>query len=240
MTSDPQPLIRRRLVFVAAMALWPWMAPTAIAAEPAAAMLLGKPATATDGDSLRDEVLLALTTRYAKAKGMAASPAEIDAYLSHMQAKLQRDRDRALARRDALTQRLAGTGLDAAERQTLTSELADVTTMAQTLDLILRSADDPADRDARRQVAAAFILHWKIHRALYRQYGGRIGYQQGGPEPLDAVRRFLEQHQARGDFAIADPALAAAFWRYYRDDTIHSFYPRGSREEAQAFSVPPW
>jgi hypothetical protein len=203
-------------------------------------MLLGRRAGATDGDSLRDEVLRALTARYAKAHGIAVSPAEIDAYLARVQVTLQRDRDRALARRDALTQRLAGTGLDAAERQALTGELADVTTMAQTLDTMIRSADDPADRDARRQVAAAFIRHWKIHRALYRQYGGRIIYQQGGPEPLDALRRFLEQHQAQGDLAIADAALAAAFWRYYRDETIHSFYLRGSLEEAQAFAVAPW
>jgi sugar phosphate isomerase/epimerase len=205
-------------VLAATVALWPWMAPTAVAAEPTAAMLLGRRAGATDGDSLRDEVLRALTARYAKAHGIAVSPAEIDAYLARVQVTLQRDRDRALARRDALTQRLAGTGLDAAERQALTGELAD----------------------ARRQVAAAFIRHWKIHRALYRQYGGRIIYQQGGPEPLDALRRFLEQHQAQGDLAIADAALAAAFWRYYRDETIHSFYLRGSLEEAQAFAVAPW
>jgi hypothetical protein len=118
--------------------------------------------------------------------------------------------------------------------------LADAAALAEALDAMNVAADDPADRAARREVAAAFIVHWKIHRAMHRQYGGRIAYQQGGPEPLDAVRRFLEQRQARGDFAIADPALRASFWRYYRDDTLHSFYPRGSREEAQAFNVPPW
>ena len=93
---------------------------------------------------------------------------------------------------------------------------------------------------AWRVLAAAVIRQWKIHRALYRQYGGRIVYQQGGPEPLDALRRFLEGHEARGDFHIEDPTLRAAFWRYYRDDTIHSFDPRGSREEALAFTAPPW
>jgi hypothetical protein len=100
--------------------------------------------------------------------------------------------------------------------------------------------DDPADRAARDEVAAAFIRQWKINGALYRQYGGRILYQQGGPEPLDAYRLFLEAHQARGELVFADPAVEAAFWRYYQDDSKHSFYPRGSREEAQAFTVPPW
>ena len=230
----------RRRSFVLGVAAAPalWWAQWARAA--ASAKLLGQPVQATDAEALRYEVLRALTDRYAKDRGITATPSEIDAYLAGMRRAFQSDRDLALERRDALTKRLAAADLAEPERQTLTRELTDVTSTAQALDSMLRSADDPADRAARREVAAAFIVQWKIHRALYKQYGGRIGYQQGGPEPLDAVRRFLEHRQARGDFAIGDPALATAFWRYYRDDSIHSFYPRGSREEAQAFASPPW
>jgi len=96
------------------------------------------------------------------------------------------------------------------------------------------------DRAARLEIAGAFILQWKINRALYQQYGGRIIFQQGGPEPLDAYRKFLEERQAAGDFSIDDSALAAEFWRYYRDDSIHSFFEPGSAEEAKAFADPPW
>lgn len=96
------------------------------------------------------------------------------------------------------------------------------------------------DRTARQQIASAFILQWKINRALYQRYGGRIGYQQGGPEPLDAWRRFLEDGRAQGDFRLLDPAMEEPFWRYFIADGIHSFYPRGSAEEARAFGTPPW
>jgi hypothetical protein len=96
------------------------------------------------------------------------------------------------------------------------------------------------DQAARLEIAGAFILQWKINRALYQQYGGRIIFQQGGPEPLDAYRKFLEERQAAGDFSIDDSALAAEFWRYYRDDSIHSFFEPGSAEEAKAFADPPW
>lgn len=99
------------------------------------------------------------------------------------------------------------------------------------------SAEDQA---ARLEIAEAFILQWKINRALYQQYGGRIGFQQGGPEPLDAYRAFLEERQAAGDFSIEDDAMTEAFWRYYRDDSIHSFYEPGSAEEARAFGAVPW
>jgi hypothetical protein len=96
------------------------------------------------------------------------------------------------------------------------------------------------DRAARLEIAEAFIKQWKINRALYQQYGGRIIFQQGGPEPLDAYHRFLEERQAAGDFSIESEAMAAEFWRYYLDDSIHSFFESGSAEVAQAFGVAPW
>lgn len=108
---------------------------------------------------------------------------------------------------------------------------------AVTADLGEESAEDAA---ARQEIAAAFIKQWKINKALHEQYGGRVIFQQGGPEPLDAYRALLEERQAAGDFAIDDPAMVPEFWRYYRDDSIHSFFAPGSPEERQAFSVPPW
>lgn len=104
---------------------------------------------------------------------------------------------------------------------------------------------DPAtetqeEREARERIATSFIRQWKVNGMLYRQYGGRIIYQQGGPEPLDAYRKFLEDNMARGDFRIDDAVLDESFWRYYRNHTLHSFYKSGSREEMQAFSLPPW
>jgi hypothetical protein len=93
---------------------------------------------------------------------------------------------------------------------------------------------------ARLQAADAFIRQWKINGALHKQYGGRIILQQGGPEPLDAYSVFLDERQAAGDFSIVDASMAEAFWRYYRDDAMHSFLPVGSPEEAHAFDVAPW
>lgn len=104
----------------------------------------------------------------------------------------------------------------------------------------LDAEESAEDQAAREQIAAAFILQWKINRALYEQYGGRIIYQQGGPEPLDAYRKFLDESAARGDFAIVNEDLEAGFWRYYREESIHDFFEPGSAEEARAFADPPW
>jgi heat shock protein HslJ len=92
--------------------------------------------------------------------------------------------------------------------------------------------------DMRRQMGYSTIRQWKLNRELYRQYGGRVIYQQLGPEPLDAYRQYLEERQAAGDFAIHEKAFEAEFWRYFRDDSIHDFFEPGT--EGSAFEVAPW
>jgi heat shock protein HslJ len=204
-------------------------------ADPMAGRVLGSAIRTHDAEELRYYVLSALTDRLAAAEGIAATPEEIAAFSASTAAALRADRDQAIARRDDLQRQLAAGGLPAARRAELQRELA----AQDEVIAALAPQDAAGDRAARAEIAAAFIRQWKINRALQQKYGGRIIFQQGGPEPLDATRRFLEAAQAAGDFAIADPALEKAFWAYYRDDARHSFYAPGSREEAAAFATPP-
>lgn len=103
------------------------------------------------------------------------------------------------------------------------------------------SSDDLAKLDAMEtEMVASLVTKWKIDRALYAAYGGRIIYQQLGPEPLDAYRTFLKQTEADGDFTIKVEELSTAFWDYFTDDERHDFMPAGSPEANDAFSTPPW
>lgn len=95
-------------------------------------------------------------------------------------------------------------------------------------------------KQMRREMGGAMIRQWKLNRTLHRQYGGRIIFQQLGPEPLDAYRQYLEECQDAGDFVIHQQAFKDAFWRYFTTDSIHEFYEPGSEEEVQAFLTPPW
>jgi hypothetical protein len=110
----------------------------------------------------------------------------------------------------------------------------------------LTAEDDLSPEEAvqaeqmRRDMGRAIIRQWKLNRALYQQYGGRIIYQQLGPEPLDAYRSYLEARQAAGDFAIQDKDMERAFLRYFKEDSLHACYVPGSEEEARAFTVAPW
>ncbi|HSN71467.1 MAG TPA: hypothetical protein VLT59_08150 [Steroidobacteraceae bacterium] len=193
-----------------------------------------------DAEELRYVILKTLTDRYADQKGITVSDAEIDAYIARMAAAMAQHRKEQEALRDELAGKLSTATLSASEREKLEAELETATEMVANLapetgDTVEEAREIEA---ARREIATAFILQWKINRALYQQYGGRIGYQQGGPEPVDAYREFLEEHAAAGDFQIRDEGFERAFWAYYRNDSIHSFYPSGSEDEAKAFADP--
>jgi hypothetical protein len=152
------------------------------------------------------------------------------------------DRAERAARLAALERRLAGEDLPATERAALETERATLAERAASLDHEESLTPDEAAEVAamRREIAAAAIERWALNRALHQEYGGRIIFQQFGPETLDAYREYLERRRRDGDFAIYDRAPEAAFWRYFTDESRHSFMAPGSEEEATAFAVPPW
>jgi len=110
----------------------------------------------------------------------------------------------------------------------------------------LSAEDDLSPEEAvelkamRKQMGASLIRQWKINKSLYEAYSGRIIYQQLGPEPLDAYRQHLQESREAGDFSIANPATAEAFWRYFTDESIHDVMEPESEAAAGAFQTPPW
>jgi heat shock protein HslJ len=110
----------------------------------------------------------------------------------------------------------------------------------QNLDKDLTPEEAEQTKSMRRVMAQSLIRQWKINKALYDEFGGRVIYQQLGPEPLDAYRKFLVKQQNEGDFEIRDKSLEEGFWRYFTDDSIHDFMASGSDDAARAFTQPPW
>jgi hypothetical protein len=69
---------------------------------------------------------------------------------------------------------------------------------------------------------------------LYRTYGGRVIFQEAGPEPFDAMTKVLRDHEKRGTFAIYDQELQRKFWAYFTT-MGHTFMPDGA-----TFMEKPW
>jgi hypothetical protein len=77
----------------------------------------------------------------------------------------------------------------------------------------------PEEAAALRKMAHAMVQQWLVNKSMYERYGGTVIFQQANPmEPVDAYRRFFEEHEARGTFTILDPEQREAFWSYYRRD----------------------
>lgn len=209
---------------------------------PLVAEVMGTKIHSADSDEMKYVILGKLMDRYAADHDIDVKPAEIDTYVESLQRMAERDRKRHEVRRQEIARELKATSLTEAERKSLLSELAAVNEHLNFVDEMTKSAGMNPDevRQAREQVAAAFIRQWKVNRALYKQYGGRVIFQQGGPEPLDAYRLFLQEQQEKGAFTILDEAFKEKFWKYYLTDSKHSFYPAGSKEEEQVFDIPWW
>jgi len=205
---------------------------------PVVAQVLGMEIHSADAEEMKYLILRGLLDRYAAGEGIEVGQAEINEYLQAMQRVAEQDRRRRAERREELVRQLASASPGDVGGKALESELKALDQLKADLGEVDSSSSE--ERATREQVAAAFIRQWKINRALYRQYGGRIIFQQGGPEPLDAYREFLEAQQKQGGFRILDKSLETEFWRYYVNDNIHSFYPAGSQEETQAFETPWW
>jgi hypothetical protein len=210
-------------------------------APPVVATVLGEAIRADSAEEMQAIILDRLFGQYAADKGIAASEAEIDAYLESFERMVQRDRAERSARIAEIDQRLQSADLAAAEREALEAEREAAVELQAAL---AREEEDLTPEEAaevtamRREMARASIERWRLNHELHHQYGGRVIFQQFGPEPLDAYRRFLEQREADGSFTITEPSFEDGFWHYFRDDSLHSFYDVGSA--AGVLETPPW
>jgi len=180
---------------------------------PLVAAVLGTKIHTGDPDEMKYVILAKLLDQYAEDHDIGVKPVEIDTYVESLHRVAERDRKRHEERRQELSRKLKSTSLTASERKSLSSELDTVNEFLNDVEEMTKStAKNPDEvRQYREQVAAAFIKQWKINRSLYKQYGGRIIFQQGGPEPLDAYRMFLQEQKKKGAFMILDKAFEEKF-----------------------------
>ena len=66
------------------------------------------------------------------------------------------------------------------------------------------------------EFATMAVRNWKRDAALYREYGGRMIFQQFGLEPIDAWRKVLEKYEAEKAFVVTDPALKECVYAYFK------------------------
>ena len=177
---------------------------------------------------------------YAQAHKIEATEADIEAFMQARRRQDERLKTRWQQELKELRKELEGDEVDDVRRR-------DIETQIKRREKFLEAGqrlDNPPEEKAidadvtLRQVAKTVIRAWKTNQALYHQYGGRVIFQQAGPEPLDAYRDFLREQEAAGQFEITDSQTADRFWNYYTNDEMHIFLQ--DEDEVQKAMETPW
>jgi hypothetical protein len=214
--------------------------PTAAGDSEIVAEVLGNKIAIKDTNRFHRDIVAALSTQYAKDHHLEPTDQELQSFASSMKkrevemhAKMQKDKER-------LTQELATPNISAESRLSKEKELQRLERLLKQITEIRRITEPVAQQSgfASRPFAQPQVQKWKIDQSLYERYGGRVIFQQAGPEPWDAWRMFLLEEQAKGSFKILKPELEASFWNYHTNQALHRFYPKG--EEARIMRTPFW
>lgn len=171
------------------------------------AVVLGTEIAPSEADDMTGIILGRLTDQFIKQRRLQASDAEINAFLGAMErfsAQNEIDWEESKAK---LLEELKSPSLDEQDRKIKQAQLETLESIQQThreLEVQRKGPDSEKLEEFERQFASSTVTRWKMHRELYKEYGGRVIFQQFGDEPVDAYRDFLREKEAEGAFEILD------------------------------------
>jgi hypothetical protein len=146
--------------------------------------------------------------RFIEAKRIDATAEEIKACQDRMRQSNQQSVEQMEERLEKVNAELASSTLRDENAAKLEKERTFLENILPTLRHVAKQT--PSEEIARQLVVAS-----KIEQALYRTYGGRVIFQQAGPEALDARRRLFEEAEESGDLKFEDAGVHHMFYYYY-------------------------
>lgn len=206
--------------------------------DPIAAEVMGIEVRTSNPGEMTYAIDQVLMVSYAKEHGLGATDGEIRQFMARKKEMDTRTRKEAEARRGEIQKQLQSGGLSEDDRKRLEGEQKFLSNMLQRAQVADTQGSDPKQTAAETQMAKAIIGQWKVNKALYKKYGGRVSYQQSGAAPLDAYYRFFKDAQKTGDLKILNKEFESVFWNFYTDDNKHRFYPENER--GKAINTPWW
>ena len=205
------------------------------AENPLVAEVLGMEIRTKDVSIMQAVIGQKLLEKYTKQHKIEVLQKDIDLYVANLDAFIAKDRKRREAEILEIQEKLKSGSLSDVEKENLLSSLKVLKSLQKIeVQEDKEKAMDPEGALKDKQtVAKTFVKQKLINKALYKQYGGRIIAQQIGAEPYDAMHTFLKEEEKNGSFKILDKSFEAPFWKYYTDESTHSFYKKGSKEEKE-------
>lgn len=209
---------------------------------PIIAEVLGRKIRMSQKDAMVGIIFGSLLERYAKEHKIEPTKAEIAAFVAKSSESRKQDHKEWEKERKDILKKLKSKTLSESERKKLASKLETLNSLLKTdpeMDKYEKEHPEKVKK-INEKVAKHFIQAWKVNHALFRQYGGRVIFQQAGPEPLDAYRDFLKEHEKKGSFKILDKSLEPSFWNYFVNDSMHVFTSETREQGEKIFKTPWW
>ena len=145
--------------------------------------------------------------RFVKRRKIEATVDEIEKFKSNSRKMNERNVRKWEARLLELKKELAAPNLSNEDKAKLETERA-------MYEKSMAAMREPRAADVPEDLARMFIVAWKTERELQRVYGGRVIFQQAGPEALDARCRLFEQAEKDGDIKFGDAGVRHLFYYY--------------------------
>jgi len=208
------------------------------------AIVLGKEITLKDKDRLDDLICGALYEKFAKENQIEPTEEELDTFILKSEEMKKQTPIRLEKERKKLIEELKDPTLNEKKRKRKEQSIQSKENFLKSLREDFREEEGFSKelkeeiRPMMRESAKWWVGRWKVNKALYAKYGGRVIFQQGGPEPVDAYRDFLKEQEKNGAFKILDKQYEAPFWRYFINDAMHVFCSPG--DEVKIMETPWW
>lgn len=180
----------------------------------------------TREETLRNLVWSAVFADYAQKRKIEPMPAEIDSQIRAQKKFMAQDKVRREKQREELIDELKSPGLTEARRKHAQQYLDTLNSLRDHDRRIEQERKDPERakmwQDSEQRVSRVWVKQWKVNQALYREFGGRIIFQQAGWEPIDAYRTLLDQYKANKGFVVHDPLLQEAVYSYFQFKFVYA------------------
>jgi hypothetical protein len=192
------------------------------------------------GEKLKAMVWSAVFSDYAKKRNVEPTQAEIESHVNSHRKFKREDRARREKERAALIGELKSPNLSEARRKQAQQYLDTLNSLREFDSREEKERSDPERerqwQESERRVAAVWVKQWKVNQALFREFGGRIIFQQAGWEPIDAYRKLLEKYETNKLFVIHDRALREAVYAYFKFKFVYA----DEKKAAFYFEKPYW
>lgn len=194
----------------------------------------------TREEALRNLVWSSVFSDFAQKRNIEPTPAEIDSQIREQKKFMAGDKVRREKQREELIVELRSPGLSDGRRQQAQQYLDTLNSLRDHDARMEKERSDPARekmwQDSERRVGAVWVKQWKVNQALFREFGGRIIFQQAGWEPIDAYRLLLDRYKAEKRFVVHDSSLQEAVYRYFQ----HKFVYADEKKAKFYFEQPYW